>query len=118
MRECDCNLQFLLAQVQSFSGLRPMGLMPIFYCLNFDTPKPGGPGSCIYFSQEKGGPVIPRALLSLFVSYNSQGYAGGILTCLYKKICGEAYTEWNYNTMGSHNCWHKSNQHTKSLTPM
>jgi hypothetical protein len=37
-----------------------------------DSPKPGGPGSRNY---------IPRALGSLYiVSYDSQGYGGGILT--------------------------------------
>jgi hypothetical protein len=47
-------------------------------------PQPGGPGSRIYISQEQGGPVIPRALGSLFVaSYDSRGYGGGILTRLH-----------------------------------
>jgi hypothetical protein len=46
-------------------------------------PQPGGPGSCISIPQEQGGPVIPRALGSLFItSYDSQGYGGGILTRL------------------------------------
>jgi hypothetical protein len=44
-------------------------------------PQPGGPGSRIYIPQEQGGPVIPPALGSLYVvSYDSQGYGGGILT--------------------------------------
>lgn len=34
------------------------------------------------------------------------------------KNCGEAYAEWNYNTLGSESFLHKSNQLTKSLTPI
>jgi hypothetical protein len=44
-------------------------------------PQPGGPGSRIHIPQEQGDPVIPPALGSLYVvSYDSQGYCGGILT--------------------------------------
>jgi hypothetical protein len=44
-------------------------------------PETGGSGSRIYVPQEQGGPVIPRALGSLYVvSYDSQGYSRGILT--------------------------------------
>jgi hypothetical protein len=44
-------------------------------------PQPEGPGYHIYIPQEQGVPVIPLALGSLyFVSYNSQGSCGGILT--------------------------------------
>jgi hypothetical protein len=47
-------------------------------------PQPGGPGSRSYILQEQGGPVIPRALGSL---YDSQGYGGGILTLpIYNRI--------------------------------
>jgi hypothetical protein len=46
-------------------------------------PQPGGPGSRICITQEQGGPVILRALGSLYVaSYDSQGYRWGILTNL------------------------------------
>jgi hypothetical protein len=33
--------------------------MTIFYCLTFNNPFTGGPGPCIYISQEQIGPVIP-----------------------------------------------------------
>jgi hypothetical protein len=47
-------------------------------------PQPGRPGPRNYIPHEQGGPVISRALGSLFVaSYNSQGYGGGILTHLH-----------------------------------
>jgi hypothetical protein len=38
--------------------------------------------------------------------------------CALKRKNCEAYAEWNYNTMGSDNFLYKSNQQTKSLTPM
>jgi hypothetical protein len=48
---------------QPFSDLSPTGLMSIFYCLYFwDSPKPEGPGSCIYFPQEQDSPVIPPGI--------------------------------------------------------
>jgi hypothetical protein len=54
MRGRVCHLQcYWPSPAQSFSGLSPMGLVTIFYCLRFET--------------------------SLFVaSYDSQGYGGGI----------------------------------------
>jgi hypothetical protein len=55
----------------------------IFYD-HLKLPQPGGTGPRIYITQEQGGPVIPRALRSLFVaSYDSQGYGGSILTRLH-----------------------------------
>jgi hypothetical protein len=47
-------------------------------------PQPGGPGPRIYIPQEQGGPDIPPGTGFLFVaSYDSQGYGGGIPSCLY-----------------------------------
>jgi hypothetical protein len=47
-------------------------------------PQPGGPGPCIYVPQWQGGQLYPQAPGSLSVTfYNSQGYGGGILTCLH-----------------------------------
>jgi hypothetical protein len=43
---------------QPLSGLSPTGLMSIVYCLYFWDSQPGRPGSCIYFPQEQGSPVI------------------------------------------------------------
>jgi hypothetical protein len=46
--------------------------------------QPGGPGPRIYIHQEEGGAVIPTGTVFLFVaSYDSQGYGGGIRTCLH-----------------------------------
>jgi hypothetical protein len=57
-------------------------------------PKPGGPVSRIYTSQEQGGSIIPRVLSSLSVtSHDSQGYGGSILTRLHKGI-GEGVGQW------------------------
>jgi hypothetical protein len=41
--------------------------MSFFYCLHFwdPHPQPGVPGSCIYFPQEQGSPVIPPRALGL-----------------------------------------------------
>jgi hypothetical protein len=51
---------YLLSPPQSFLGLSPTGFMNIFFYFYFwDSPQPGGPGSCIYFPQEQGSPVIP-----------------------------------------------------------
>jgi hypothetical protein len=48
--------------------------------------QPGGPSPCIYIPEEQGGPVIRQALGFLFVAfYDSQGYDGGIRTCLHTK---------------------------------
>jgi hypothetical protein len=50
------------------------------------SPKPEGPGPCIYIPQEWYGPAIPQALGSLLVtSYDYQGYSGGIQTCLHAR---------------------------------
>jgi hypothetical protein len=57
-----CRLQLLLASpAQSFSGPSPVGLVTIFYCLRFET-------------------------LLFVVSYDSQGYGGGIRPSLHKSI--------------------------------
>jgi hypothetical protein len=76
---CDKETSLSLPlPAQSFTGPSPAGLMTIFYCLGFETPHPGGPGSLIYNSQVQVGPVIT---LSLFVtSYDLQSYSLGIQT--------------------------------------
>jgi hypothetical protein len=66
---------FRASPAQPFSDLSPTGLMSIVYCLYFWYPQPGGPGSCIYFAQEQGSPVIPPCIglsLSLLIlsTYN------------------------------------------------
>jgi hypothetical protein len=54
-------------------------LWPRFTVSDSTLSQPGGPGPCIYISQEHGGPVIPQALGSLFVTfYYLQGYGGGV----------------------------------------
>jgi hypothetical protein len=59
---------------QSFSGPSLAGLMTTFYCLIFEAPQPGGPGPRIFISQVLSGPVIPQALVYLFVApYDLQG---------------------------------------------
>jgi hypothetical protein len=53
----------------------------IFFLSHLRLTQPGGPGSRICIPQEQGGPVISPDTGSLFVvSYDSQGYGGGILT--------------------------------------
>jgi hypothetical protein len=60
MRGWVCNLLLMLVLTSaSCSGPSPTGLKAIFYCLNFETPQPGGPCPCIYIPQEQGSPVIP-----------------------------------------------------------
>jgi hypothetical protein len=65
---------------RSHSEIRvPRVSWPYFTVSDSRLPQPGGPGPRIYIPQEQGGPVIPQALDSLFVtSYDSQGYGGGI----------------------------------------
>jgi hypothetical protein len=47
-------------------------------------PRPGRPCSRIYMWQEQGGPVIPPGTgFPCVASHDSQGYGGGILTCLH-----------------------------------
>jgi hypothetical protein len=48
-----------------FSCSSPAGFIAIF-CLRFETPQPGGPGTRIYIPQEQGGPVIPPGTGFLF----------------------------------------------------
>jgi hypothetical protein len=56
LRVCWCGAPCLTkSRVCSFQFLPGITteLMSLFYCLYFwDSPKPGGPGSCIYFPQE------------------------------------------------------------------
>jgi hypothetical protein len=42
--------------------------MIIFYCLKFETPQPGGPGSCIYPIKDLGSPVIPSGIWTELIS--------------------------------------------------
>jgi hypothetical protein len=51
-------------------------------------PQLGGPGPRLYIPQEQGDPVTPQALGSLFVvTYDTQGYGGGIRTRLHTENC-------------------------------
>jgi hypothetical protein len=89
---------------QSLLGRSPAELTAIFYCLIWRLPQPGGSGSRIYIPQEQGGPVIPRALGSLFIaSYDSQG-----LRCKYS----------NPPPHGSHWNWFISNTQQKNFIPL
>jgi hypothetical protein len=55
-------------------------------------PQPGGPGPRIYIPQEQGGPVIPPGTgFPFIVSYDLQGYGGGILTRLFTTLPGTEY---------------------------
>jgi hypothetical protein len=66
--------------VQSFSGSNPAGLMIIFYCLRFETPR-------IYIPRNRVAQLYPHALGSLSVaSHDSQNYGGGIRTHLHVGI--------------------------------
>jgi hypothetical protein len=47
---------------QPFSDLSPTALMSIVSCFYFWDPQPGRPGSCIYFPQEQGSPIIPLGI--------------------------------------------------------
>jgi hypothetical protein len=63
LRVCCCEAHSLArAQVLAstvFLGSEPRGTHDhIFTVLNSRLPQPGGPGSCIYFPQEQGSPVI------------------------------------------------------------
>jgi hypothetical protein len=52
--------------------------MTTFYCHKFEIPPTWSPGFRIYIPQEKGGPVIPPAMVSHSVPfYDSLGYGGG-----------------------------------------
>jgi hypothetical protein len=56
-----CNLLFncfWALPEQSLLGRSPAELTAIFYCLIWDSPQPGGPGSHIYIPQEQDDPVI------------------------------------------------------------
>jgi hypothetical protein len=49
--------------------------------------QPRWPGLCIYVTQWQGGPVISHQHQLPFVAfYDSQGYGGDILTCLYMAL--------------------------------
>jgi hypothetical protein len=64
---------------QSTSGPSPARHVTLFYSLRFETLP-----SCRTMSRYLYPPVIPQALVSLFVaSYDSQGYGGGIRTRLH-----------------------------------
>jgi hypothetical protein len=57
-----CNLLyncFWALPEPSLLGRSPAELRSIFYCLIWDSPQPGGPGSRIYIPQEQGGPDMP-----------------------------------------------------------
>jgi hypothetical protein len=70
-----CSFSFCWeSPAQTFASLSSTGLMSISHCLYFwDSPKPGGPGSRIYFPQEQDSRVTPppetnsgRSLLYIF----------------------------------------------------
>jgi hypothetical protein len=52
------NICRVSSSAQSFSGPSPAGIMAIFYCLKFETPRPKWRGPRIYIRQEQGGPLI------------------------------------------------------------
>jgi hypothetical protein len=82
-----CNLfeQFHLCLSRAVTlGLRSFRIHEHILLSHSRLPQPGGPGSCIYISQEQGGTVIPPGTGFPFVaSYDSKGYSGGILTRLH-----------------------------------
>jgi hypothetical protein len=54
-------------------------VMTIFTVSDSRLLQPGGPGPCIYIPQERSGPVIRAGTgFHFVVSYDSQGYSGGI----------------------------------------
>jgi hypothetical protein len=64
MRSQVCTFQFLLAITSAAllgsqsHGTHQHSLLSLFVRL----PQSGGPGSCIYFSQEQGSPIIPMEI--------------------------------------------------------
>jgi hypothetical protein len=58
-----CSFQFLLGIASAIClGSESHGTHDHILFSIFETPQPGGPGSCIYFSQEKGCPVMPSRI--------------------------------------------------------
>jgi hypothetical protein len=73
-RVCNLLYCFWALPEQSLLGRSPAEPTAIFYCLIWDSPNLEGQVPVFISPQEQGGPVIPRALGSLFVaSYDSQG---------------------------------------------
>jgi hypothetical protein len=72
---------------QSLSGPSPAELMTIFYYLIRDSPSLQGQVPVFISARNIVAQLHSRALGSLFVvSYYSQGYSWGILTCLHKDL--------------------------------
>jgi hypothetical protein len=87
MREWVCNLlvQLFLVLARAVTlGLKSRRTRNHILLSHLRLPQPVGPGPCIYIPHEQGGPVIPPGTgFPFFVSYNSQGCGGGILTRLH-----------------------------------
>jgi hypothetical protein len=74
----------LFRLVESLTGLSRAGSITIFYCLIWDSPNLEGQVPVIMSQQEECDPVIsPGTGFPLVSSYDSQGYGGGVLTCLH-----------------------------------
>jgi hypothetical protein len=54
-----CSFQFLLGIASADFLTSESHATFMVLCLFFTLPHPGGPGSCIYFPQEQGSPIIP-----------------------------------------------------------
>jgi hypothetical protein len=83
-----CNLLyncFWALPEQSLLGRSTAELTAIFFCLIWDSPLPGGPGSRIYIPQEQGGPVIPPGT--------------GFPICRFVRLAGQ---RWRYSNPPPH----------------
>jgi hypothetical protein len=111
MKGWACHLQVLLALTSAFSAWVPQDSSLHFTVSDLRLSQPGGPGPRIYILQEQGGLVNRQALGSLFVTYDLQGYGGGIqprlhtgwwissfACCIYTESavrCSSTYRSWN-----------------------
>jgi hypothetical protein len=102
MRGNICNLLLLLVLASAVllgsesRGTEDHILLPQFLRL----PQPGGPGPHIYIPQERVARIYPRELGSLSVApYKSQGYSGGILSCLKSKSKSKLHYNWRSVSM-------------------
>jgi hypothetical protein len=99
-----CNLLLLLGLANTVPlGSESLGTQDHISLSQFlRLPKPGGPSPQTYIPAEEGGPVILRALGSLYAaSYDSQGYGGGIPTRLHTGNCQRCFLSWSYSESDS-----------------
>jgi hypothetical protein len=75
-------------------------------------------GPCIYIPQGEGGPDIPPGTgFPFLVSYNSQGYGGGILSRLHKGVDCSLKLKLNYDRQSVGQSVLVSGTHLGPVTP-